>query len=110
MSLKGYDITFALKKLYKPKLYIKNCVDIIYFEKDIMQRMYHPFITNLYITFQDNEYIYIIMDLLSGGDLRYQLYKNKFFSEEEVKFFIACITLALEYLRTNNIIHHDIKC
>ena len=49
------------------------------------------------------------MDLLTGGDLRFHLSRNKRFNEEQTKFFIACIILALDYLHTNNIIHRDIK-
>jgi len=49
------------------------------------------------------------MDLLTGGDLRYHLCKFRHFSEEETKFFIACLLLGLEYIHSNNIIHRDIK-
>lgn len=49
------------------------------------------------------------MDLLTGGDLRYHISKNKRFSEEQSKFFVACILLAFDYLHSNNIIHRDIK-
>jgi serine/threonine protein kinase len=49
------------------------------------------------------------MDLLTGGDLRYHLCKIRHFSEEETKFFIACLILGLEYIHSNNIIHRDIK-
>ena len=46
--------------------------------------------------FQDRESLYLIIDYLSGGDLRYHL-PNKFYNEEETKFMVACIIAALEY-------------
>lgn len=95
--------------MYKPKIYDKNCVQLLYYEKDILEKMYHPFIANAYMIFQDTDYIYVIMDFLGGGDLRFHLFKNKFFSEQEVKFFLACTILGLEYLHKNNLIHHDLK-
>ena len=59
--------------------------------------------------FQDRENLYLVMDLLTGGDLRYHIARNRRFNEEQTKFFVACIILALEYLHSNNIIHRDIK-
>ena len=55
--------------------------------------------------FQDRENLYLIMDLLVGGDLRYHMGCRRRFKETEAKFFIACILIALEFLHLNNIIH-----
>ena len=49
------------------------------------------------------------MDVLGGGDLRYHIGKQRKFSEEQTKFFIACMIAGLEYLHTNGILHRDIK-
>lgn len=49
------------------------------------------------------------MDLMSGGDLRYHFGRNRKFSEQQTKFFIACIVLSLEFLHHNRVIHRDIK-
>lgn len=59
--------------------------------------------------FQDFENLYLVMDLLTGGDLRYHVSKYRKFSEEQTKFFVCCILLALDYIHTNNILHRDIK-
>ena len=53
--------------------------------------------------------MYLVMDLLLGGDLRYHISWKRKFSEEETKFFIACLVQALEIVHTNGIIHRDIK-
>ena len=49
------------------------------------------------------------MDLLTGGDLRYHMSRRRLFTEEQTRFFIACIILSLEYLHTNGTLHRDIK-
>lgn len=59
--------------------------------------------------FQDRENLYLVMDLMPGGDLRYHLGRCKKFTEAQTKFFIASIILGLEYLHTNGILHRDIK-
>jgi serum/glucocorticoid-regulated kinase 2 len=71
----------------------------------------------LHYAFQDKEHLYLVLDYLSGGDLRYHICQSKKkFSEDQTsklnyysEFFIACLLLALEYLHHNNIMHRDIK-
>ena len=60
-------------------------------------------------SFQDIDNLYLIMDLLKGGDLRYHINKYKHFSEEQSKFFISNIIIGLEYIHSKNILHRDIK-
>ena len=59
--------------------------------------------------FQDRENLYLVMDLLTGGDLRYHIARHRKFTEEQTKFFIACILVALEYIHGKSILHRDIK-
>ena len=42
----------------------------------------------MHYAFQDNDYLYIIMDLLTGGDLRYQIIKTKTFNEQQTSKYI----------------------
>lgn len=59
--------------------------------------------------FQDRENLYLVMDLLTGGDIRYHIGRMRRFNEEQSKFFICCVVLSLEYIHANNIIHRDVK-
>ena len=78
-------------------------------EREFLSKLRHPFIVNMNCAFQDFENLYLVMDLLTGGDLRYHICRIRNFTEEETKFFISCLLLGLEYIHNNNIIHRDIK-
>ena len=106
---KKYKSIYAMKEMSKTKIIDKRSEKSVKAERDLLERMNHPFIINMHFSFQDNEHLYIGMDFLTGGDLRYQLCFRKKFSEQETKFFIACMILSLEYIHSNNIIHRDLK-
>ena len=72
--------------------------------------------------FQDRDNLYLVMDLMTGGDLRYHLAKNRRFTEEQtsldkniasinslLEFFSACIVAGLEFIHGNGVLHRDIK-
>ena len=100
---------YAMKKMSKCKIIDKRSERSIKAERDLLSIMNHPFIINMHFSFQDSDFLYIAMDLLTGGDLRYQIFKQKIFFEEQTKFIISCIILSLEYIHINNILHRDLK-
>ena len=76
------------------------------------------FIVNMEYAFQDKDNIYLVIDLMLGGDLRFHLCHKKKFTEEEtskfkyinkIEFIVACIVLGLEHIHNNGVIHRDIK-
>ena len=98
-----------MKEMLKKKILDKRSEKGVIYERDLLQKMHHTFIVNMYFSFQDTDYLYLVMDLLTGGDLRYYYCKHVRFNEEESKFIIACLILGLEYIHANNIIHRDLK-
>lgn len=60
-------------------------------------------------SFQDDEDMFMVVDLLLGGDLRYHLQQNVRFHEGTVKLFICELVLALDYLQSRHIIHRSAR-
>jgi len=107
--MKNTNKKYALKEMSKVKIIDKRSEKSIKTEREFLSKLRHPFIVNMNCAFQDFENLYLVMDLLTGGDLRYHVCKLRRFSENKTKFFIACLLLGLEYIHCNNIIHRDIK-
>ncbi|TRZ11885.1 hypothetical protein HGM15179_015235 [Zosterops borbonicus] len=100
---------YAMKYMNKQKCVERNEVRNVFKELQIMQGLEHPFLVNLWYSFQDDEDMFMVVDLLLGGDLRYHLQQNVRFPEGTVKLFICELVLALDYLQSRHIIHRDIK-
>jgi len=80
---KKHQKPYALKEMKKVKVIDKNSIKSIKYERELLSKLHHPFIVNMYYSFQDYEYLYLIMDLLNGGDLRYHISRHKKFTEEQ---------------------------
>ena len=100
---------FAMKEMSKVKIIDNGNIKNIKNERDLLSKLNHPFIVNMHFSFQNNNFLYLVMDLLTGGDLRYHLFHKRTFNEQQTKFFISCVLLGLEYCHSNLIIHRDIK-
>ena len=66
--------------------------------------------------FQDKDNLYLVLDYMSGGDLRFHMSSHRRFNEIEtskiliiIEFMIACIVMALEYIHMKGILHRDVK-
>ena len=101
--------TYALKEMSKLKVLDKKSEKSINSEREFLSFLHHPFLVNMHYAFQDYDNLYLVMDMLSGGDLRYHISRYRRFSEEQTRFFIACMVYTLEYIHGNNVIHRDIK-
>jgi serine/threonine kinase 32 len=105
---KDTNLAFALKYIRKDEVVRSESVRNIIRERRMLEYVNHPFICNLRYSFQDIEYMYLVVDLMSGGDLRFHI-SRKTFTEEAVRFWISELGCALRYIHQQNIIHRDIK-
>eukprot|EP00033_Pygsuia_biforma_P000912 GCRY01001052.1.p1 GENE.GCRY01001052.1~~GCRY01001052.1.p1 ORF type:complete len:460 (+),score=116.18 GCRY01001052.1:190-1569(+) len=100
---------FAMKKLKKSEMLKKEQVAHVRAERDILAMANNPWVVTLHYSFQDNAYLYLIMDYLAGGDLMNLLIKYDTFPEDVAKFyFIECV-VAIDSIHQMNFIHRDVK-
>uniref|UniRef100_A0A1A9UUT2 non-specific serine/threonine protein kinase n=1 Tax=Glossina austeni TaxID=7395 RepID=A0A1A9UUT2_GLOAU len=99
---------YAMKVLKKATLKVKDRVRSTN-ERKILADVGHAFIVKLHYAFQTPGKLYLILDFLRGGDLFTRLSKEVMFTEEDVKFYLAELALALNHLHSLGIIYRDLK-
>lgn len=99
----------AIKKLKKEDMIKKNQVIHVRTENLILRSIDSPFIIKLRVSFQDQLFLYLVMDFLPGGDFMSLLIKKDILSEEDSRFYIAEMILCIETIHNAGCIHRDLK-
>ena len=108
VRLKNTNEIYAMKVLNKNHLIKNKILKYAISECKILKESNCPFILKLHYSFQTPENLYMILDYCPTGDLSYQIELN-LLEEDEAKFYIAELILAIEYLHKHNIIYRDLK-
>ncbi|CAD6186214.1 unnamed protein product [Caenorhabditis auriculariae] len=109
-KIRGRDAghVYAMKVLKKATLKVRDRLRTK-MERNILAHISHPFIVKLHYAFQTEGKLYLILDFLRGGDLFTRLSTEVMFTEDDVKFYLAELTLALEHLHFLGIVYRDLK-
>lgn len=99
----------AIKKMKKKDMIKKNEIEHIRAERSVLSKSSNKWIIDLKCSFQDEDFLYLVMDYLPGGDLMNMLIKKDIFSIEEARFYIAETILAVETVHQLGYVHRDIK-
>ncbi|KAG8716382.1 camp-dependent protein kinase catalytic subunit [Ceratobasidium sp. 395] len=100
---------YAVKVLNKAKVVQQKQVEHTNSERSVLATVRHPFIVNLWGTFQDVNNLFMVMDFVPGGELFTLLRKSKRFPSPVAKFYTAEVILAIDYLHSHDIIYRDLK-
>lgn len=106
---KGSGNVYAMKKLRKSEMVKRGQVEHVRSERNILAEVHHPSVVNLYYSFQDDEFLYLVMEYLPGGDMMTLLMRRDTLTEEETRFYMAEAVIALETVHAHNFVHRDIK-
>ena len=98
----------AIKKMRKEDMISKNQLMHVRTEKEILTAD-NPWIVKLKYSFQDDYFLYLVMDFLPGGDLMNLLMKKDILTEDEARFYTAEMILAVDSVHKLNCIHRDLK-
>ncbi|KAK6133144.1 hypothetical protein DH2020_033183 [Rehmannia glutinosa] len=110
-ELSGTKCYFAMKVMDKASLASRKKLLRAQTEREILQSLDHPFLPSLYAHFETDKFSCLVMEFCPGGDIHTlrQRQPGKYFSEQAVKFYVAEVLLALEYLHMLGIVYRDLK-
>jgi len=100
---------YAMKILNKDMIVQRQELEHAKAEKNVLQKLVHPFLVNLNYSFQTPDKLYFVMDFVNGGELFFHLQREKKFPEHRARFYMAEIACGLEYLHKNGVIYRDLK-
>ncbi|KAH0635024.1 hypothetical protein AABB24_016348 [Solanum stoloniferum] len=106
---KATSHVYAMKKLKKSEMLRRGQVEHVKAERNLLAEVESNCIVKLYCSFQDEEYLYLIMEYLPGGDMMTLLMRKDTLTEDEARFYVGETVLAIESIHKHNYIHRDIK-
>ena len=99
---------FAVKIIKKSKLNADELA-VVHDEVEIMHKIAHVNCVQLFEMFETNKKIYMVMELLTGGELFDRIVSKGSYSEKEASEVTANVTSAIQYLHNTGIVHRDLK-
>ncbi|XP_029451765.1 rho-associated protein kinase 2 isoform X3 [Rhinatrema bivittatum] len=99
---------YAMKLLSKFEMIKRSDSAFFWEERDIMAFANSPWVIQLFCAFQDERYLYMVMEYMPGGDL-VNLMSNYDMPEKWAKFYTAEVVLALDAIHSMGLIHRDVK-
>ncbi|KAL6623447.1 hypothetical protein ACP70R_033326 [Stipagrostis hirtigluma subsp. patula] len=106
---KATSNVYAMKKLKKSEMLRRGQVEHVRAERNLLAEVDSAYIVKLYCSFQDDEFLYLIMEYLPGGDMMTLLMRKDTLTEDESRFYVAETILAIESIHKHSYIHRDIK-
>ena len=96
--------------MVKAKIIDSALETVILQERNVLAKFNFPFVLNMLCSFQNKNNLFIVTELLTGGDLQFHIVHYKYyFSETQLKFLITNLILGLEYIHKKGIVHSNLS-
>ena len=106
---KATGTSVAVKMLKKAEVVRLQQIEHMISERAILAALDHPFIVTMRGTFQDELYLYMVLEYVCGGEFFTHLRKAGRFENMTTQFYAAQIVLVFEHLHGQDIIYRDLK-
>lgn len=100
---------YAMKQMSKKRIKMKRCEPFIVSERAFLTRVHSPYVVNLAYAFASATDVYLVLDLMIGGDLSFHIKARGRFSLAEAKYYTARTLLGIAALHDLGIVHRDLK-
>ncbi|XP_029805867.1 microtubule-associated serine/threonine-protein kinase 2 isoform X2 [Suricata suricatta] len=100
---------FAMKKVNKQNLILRNQIQQAFVERDILTFAENPFVVSMFCSFETKRHLCMVMEYVEGGDCATLLKNIGALPVDMVRLYFAETVLALEYLHNYGIVHRDLK-
>ncbi|XP_077318782.1 microtubule-associated serine/threonine-protein kinase 4 isoform X3 [Lithobates pipiens] len=100
---------FAMKKINKQNLVLRNQIQQAFVERDILTFAENPFVVSMYCSFETRRHLCMVMEYVEGGDCATLLKNMGPLPVDMAQMYFAETVLALEYLHNYGIVHRDLK-
>ncbi|KAG9350988.1 hypothetical protein JZ751_024877 [Albula glossodonta] len=100
---------FAMKKINKQNLILRNQIQQAFVERDILTFAENPFVVSMFCSFETRRHLCMVMEYVEGGDCATLLKNIRALPVDMARMYFAETVLALEYLHNYGIVHRDLK-
>ncbi|XP_021326925.2 microtubule-associated serine/threonine-protein kinase 3 isoform X2 [Danio rerio] len=100
---------FAMKKINRQNLILRNQIQQVFVERDILTFAENPFVVSMYCSFETRRHLCMVMEYVEGGDCANLLKNMGPLPVDMARMYFAETVLALEYLHNYGIVHRDLK-
>ncbi len=102
---KANDLPYAMKTMRKKDMVAKNQTTHVQAERNLMAAADNPWLVKLEFSFQDDTYLYLVMEFCGGGDLMTILMRRDILTEKQTRFYMSELAASIDAVHELDFVH-----